>query len=518
MNIDINVWDLLAKGIIGVLIAVFLPKQIFLCVREIILFSVTALVNTWKTVVFLSVVFFCFYYLFPYELIKSLYIVIALLSISVVSIIITFSKVYKRLSQKNSLVVYGCFSTRDKEYLVVDIDAESINEVVQKLCNEFNSTHFVFREHILRLQFITLPKFLPLILGYKGTKNLFEKLVQTRQISSLHFIRNVSDEQLMSSINFNIENFANAELLKDIQPLLNRISNEKRLSAKEVADISLGLFVLLFSQIFLDIILIDKQYKDAQIILDNSNNLLNDLKDGLLKKQIETTDASHFFNVWESYIDRYRAIMLFEQNELLGAVTYLIGSIKKNPYYPYFSYNTFKDNYVKRYGVELSYSIQDFSDSLEINNSNDFNKVRQRLIENTISPDMPYNHTLLLEIIEKDENGKTSKYIEQELFKIENNDAAIMLIKAEVIKYLPDGSEKINSIYSGRIDNVVQLLEEVVEKDNSFSVIHSKIGALLMNKAVLNANENEMKIAMEKWTRGMHFLTELGFNVNEKSS
>jgi|GEM_PF-2872217 hypothetical protein len=515
MNIDSNILKDLFKGILGILIAVFLPKQIFICIREVILFCFRSLINSW--IVAISVTIFCIgiYYWLPYQFLLKEFIIVSFLIILLACSLTELFKLHKHLSKKGSIVIYGCFSTRDKEYLLIDVDAEGINEILKEECKYLKANHFVFKKGILNLEFISLPKFIPLLLGYRGSKKFFENFINKgKHVVSLHFIRNISDQQLVTSLNYNIEYFANGQFLKQVDTLIDKISNEKNLGQREVASINLKFLVLIFSQSFLDYVIDNGQHSDAQVIVEESDQLLNDLKATFTRNQIEISEADDFFNIWKSYINRHRAIVLLEQNELRGAATYLISAIKLNPYYPYFNYHTFKDNYTKRYGIELSYSIEKMSKILDTNTDNDFDKVRNKIREGIISIDADFNHNLLLQIIAKDQKGINYNHIEQELLKLENDNIATMLIKAEVLKYLPDGSEKINEAYSGRLDGVIELLKEIALRDSSFSVIHSKIGSLLMNKLMLNPDESKMKEAMDLWVNGMHFLTELGFSIH----
>ncbi|MBL7719407.1 MAG: hypothetical protein JNL72_11265 [Flavipsychrobacter sp.] len=519
MNFNVDIWGDIVKGIIGIVIAVFLPKRVFLCIRELLRYFFYATVRQWRIAVVAVFGGVGFYYWFPYELITRVYVTGIFCTTLAICFLVELRRFYINLAGEGALIIYGCFSSRDNDYLVVDIDAESINDILQKQCENLSLSNSAFRAKLPALKFVVLPQFLPLLFGYRGTKKFISKFIlSNKHISSLYFVRNISDQKLTTLLAFRQENFANPELMREIQNLLNSISKDNKFGVNGVAEISLKLYALVFSQIFLDVLLVNKQYGNVQTMLDESSRLLADVKDLFSVNQAETPGAIQFFNIWKSYIERYRAILLLDQGEFRGAVNYIISSISLNPYYPYFNYDSFRDNYIRRYGIELSYSIQEAADELKEPKDVDFDTARDDISKNIVSKDAEFSYKILLEIIHRDEKKLTHRQVETELIRISHADSATKLAAAEVLKHLPDGSEKVNEIYLGRIDKAVEFLESIVNQDKGFSLMHAKIGALLLMKALQNGSDEDMLVAAERWTLGMHFLTELGLNSKSATS
>lgn len=506
----------IGKGLIGIIIVVFLPKQIFISIREFIVFGLKSIVKFWKINCFLALLSIFVYYkttsLGKTNILHFVFISATL--ILLVSVIFSFVSIYLKLNKQNSLMIYGCYSSKEKEYLFLDLDAELVNDRLIKECEQLNNKLFVLRSNILSLDFLEFPKFIPIILGYRGTIRLFEKFIANkRHISSLYFIRDVSDQKILTNLNYDQTNFVNPELMSLLISLQNKISNEK-IDIKEIAIINLKLNVLIFGQSCLDYFVHSKDYKNSNTIIEDTERILLEINEQIERNITnELKEFKDFFNIWSSNIDRYKAIVLLEQDELKGAISYIISSIKLNPYYPYSNYQTFKTNFSKRYGIELSYSIEKMSKDIELGDENDFEEIRRQLSNSIVSKDAEFNTKIIQEIISKDIKKSSLAYLENELKTLDSSNPAILLLKSDIIKYLPDGTEKVNEIYFGRIDETVSILNEINKFDNKFPIINAKIGSLMMIKAFHNENEKDIENAIKIWSEGIHFLTELGFKT-----
>lgn len=512
----IDIFKDLGKGLIGILIAVFLPKQIFISVREFIIFGFKSIIKHWKfnSVLVLISILINFKTIIFDKFEKLLIIVFVFIFIYIFSIIINLISFYLKLTTNNSLIVYGCYSSKDKEYLFLDLDAELINDRIIKECEILKKKIFILNTKFINLAFIEFPKFIPILFGYRGTTKIFDRFILNKKhISSLYYIRDISDQKIITKLNYSESNFFNGELNSILDSLQNRISNEN-IDIKEISIINLKLYVLVFGQSFLDIFLNAKNYQGANKILEDSEKILLEINEQINKNVVvEIKEFKDFFNYWSSYIDRYKAIILIEQDELKGAITYILNSIKLNPYYPYNNYETFKINFSKRYGLELSYSIEEVSNDMEIENINDFEKIREQISNSIVAKYAEFNSKILLEIIKRDDKQNSLEYLEKELKKLDDNNSAILLLKSDILKYLPDDTKKINKIYYGRIDESILNLNKILALDNNFPIIKAKIGSLMMIKSFCNGNEEDIENGIKILTEGMHFLTELGFKT-----
>lgn len=504
-------WKYLWPAFAASIITIFLPKRLLLCTRELFLYIFNTILNSWKAVTILVVLTTLIYIPISNLLPLKLYLISSSLLIIFIVTSQRLRQTQKKVFRENTLFVFGCFSTYENEYLMIDIDAESINNTLKKKCHYFTSKNFVFNKKLLELEFIPIPKFLPLLLGYNGTKKLFNSYIQqNKHISSIYFIRNINDQLVEPFINYQASNFANIELLNDVQIILNKLNKaEGNRKVNDVIEINISIYILIFSQTLLDSFNQKEELSTVQYILDDSKKNLEHLKNQFKVKNIDIPEVANFFNVWQSYLDRYSSTLLIQQKDYRGAIAYLVSSIELNPYYPYFDYETFKENYTKRYSLELSKSFIDDNESIVKNKD-----IRKKISENILCIDIEFSYEVILRILQDDPTGLLAKYTEEKFENIHSDNSAIKLAKAEVTKYLPDDSEKINEIYSGRIDSVIILLEEILTLDKRFPIIQTKIGALLMNKSIITGDERDIEKAMKTWASGMHFLTQLGFTIN----
>ena len=512
---NVNIAEILktfSNEIIGIsvagIVAVFLPKKAFIFLKEFVLFGARAILKHWK----LNIV--TLYFIIDGSLaFNSQMIITLLLILFPISVIADFYSISMKLNTKASLIVYGCFSTKDKEYLITDLDAENINENLLQKIKEIKERHFIFQSNKLDLNFIEIPKFLPLLLGYKGIKKLFEKYLNNgKQISSLFFI-NTNEKQLIPKLNYNPKNFAaGTEEFSCITSLLKQLSNNRAFTLQEVAEITFNIYILIFSQVLLNIFINNKDFSSANSVIEDNEKLLLELNQQIKITNInEISEFVIFNNFWKSHLYRYRAILLLEQGQFIGSAEYIIKAIQLNPYYPYANYEIFKVNFIKRYSLELTYSVEDKTNELGVENPNNLNMLRAKIQESISFKEIELNSEILLNIIKKDQQNIAIKFIENQLTNLNSENPAILLIKADVCKYLPDNSPKINQIYYGRIDEAVSYLNKIIELDNNFTFIKTKIGALLINKSLHTKNVEEIEAAIKTYSEGKHFLTEVGF-------
>jgi hypothetical protein len=504
------------KAIVGLLIVVFLPKQIFIAFREFVLFGFKSVVKYWIVNFLTSVLIAILYFkTVLFNGIDFVYLIIALISlIFICSTFFHLISIYLKLNKNNSLVIYGSYSSKEKEYLFLDLDAELLNDRLKRESEQLNRNSFVLKSNIINLTFIELPKFTPIILGYRGTIRLFEKFVLKRKhLSSLYFLRDVSDQKILTNIVEEPSNFINGDLPPNLIALQNKISNEK-IDIKEIAVINLKLYVLVFGQTYLDSFLVTKDYNTVKDILDDTEKLLLEIKEQIEQNvNSEIKEFTEFNTFWKSNILRYRAILLIEQDELRGAISYTINAIKLNPYYPYSNYETFKINFTKRYGVELSYSIESKFKEMEVEGETDFDAIRARITNTIVARDSEFNTKLLLEVIRKDTKQQHLKFLEEELKTLDSTNIAVLLLKSDVLKILPDETEKVQEVYLGRIEEIVSTLYEILALDGSFALVKTKVGSLHMSRGFHTDDEVEVEKGLKIWTEGMHFLTELGFKT-----
>ena len=114
---------------------------------------------------------------------------------------------------------------------------------------------------------------------------------------------------------------------------------------------------------------------------------------------------------------------MIEQKEYFGAIRHLFNAIKLKPFYPYLSYEEFKEEYMLKNASELSNTIVQVRESLrksdeKINIKCDDEKLELAGKENygrRKYPEMPLFQEIITEIVKRANSERLNKLIEKKL-------------------------------------------------------------------------------------------------------
>lgn len=171
-------------GLATFLLSVFLPKHFVTLIRELIKFLFTSLIKYWYlTLLIAGLIFFVNFktdhtYLGQFTSFKFILTVIFSVTI-IVSTFALFRELFKKYEPIN-IALYGCFSVKENEYLTIDIESESINEIIENVSEKITSTFFSYRTKLIKTNSIILPKFIPILLGNRGLNKLIKKRVSAK--------------------------------------------------------------------------------------------------------------------------------------------------------------------------------------------------------------------------------------------------------------------------------------------------------------------------------------------------
>lgn len=510
--------DQIITVLVTLISAVFLPKNLVAFFRELSKFIFTSFFKYWYLTLLIIGLFLIFNFKTDYiyfgQFTSYKFILTLIISISIIT---TFFALWKELFKKYepiNIALYGCFSVKEKEFLTIDIDSENLNERIKKVTEKVNSNFFSYRNNIIKINNIIIPKFIPIILGHNGLNSFIKKrVVEKNHFATLHFIRKFNEQNISVILNYNKDDLTNSNPLEYAERLINRLSADNDLNSSKTIELCVKIYLLLFGQILNDLIFDDKDLSKVHYILDDTEKLIADIKDDTLnlseKHKIEVSD---FLNYWTSYVYRYKAILLLEQKQYIGSVKHIVKSIKLNPYLPYDSYVSLKQDFTKKYGIDLAPAMKETYEMFETKfdlKANDL--IIEELKKQVQYTEAPFNYEIILDILQNDNTNEIGNLLISEFDKLDKSNPFILLTRNEVTKFIKKGTEKFNGIYVDRFDECINILRESVKLDNEFPLLYSKLGMMLMMKGMHFKNDKLIEDGIQEFKKGIHFINELGF-------
>jgi Txe/YoeB family toxin of Txe-Axe toxin-antitoxin module len=521
-------------GIATFIVSVFLPKHFVTLIREIIKFTFISFIKYWyATLSIIALIFWINYYtdcIYLDQFYSKTFIISIgiseLLIVPTISLLIILFQKYKPIN----IAFYGSYSVKENEYLTIDIDSENLNERIEKLTLKISSSFYSFKNNFIKTNIINLPKFIPIILGARGLNKFILKRIQSnKHLASIHFIRDINKQSLSVVINFDKKTLIHSSSSDNFDLLIQSLSLDTNIHNSKIVDITIKIYMLFFGQSMMDILIDFKQFSEVHYILDDMENQLKQIENDVIDiPEKHKNSVKRFIDFWKGYVERYRGIVFAEQGETTAAVQHIIKSLDLSPYYPYEDYETLKQDYTKKYAINLTPKMNEILDEIkdmefdEINLDKNYVEENEK-VTNNLEQQVDYkfatfNHEFLREIILRDESEKTINALLNGFAKLDKSNPFILLSIAEVIRFVKKGNEKVNAIYVNRFDETINLLKEVLKLDNEFPLIHTKIGSLMAMKGMHFNNEQMVEEGMKEWEKGMHYMTQLGFNTKPNPS
>jgi tetratricopeptide (TPR) repeat protein len=267
-------------------------------------------------------------------------------------------------------------------------------------------------------------------------------------------------------------------------------------------------------QSLLQFLYLDKQYQSIHYILDDSEKLISNITAEL--HTLSTEKSKYLFNYldfWSGYIERYRAVTLIAQKQYSGAIQHIFKSFQLNPYFPYSNYPSLKQDYTKKYGIDIIPGLNDVGEILDnkFDSSSNLN-VSNQLKSQIEYDDIEFLYELVKDIISEAKSEDLNRIIISELQKLDKTNPFNFLSYAEVIKFIKKGDSMFQQIYIERIDESVSMLRSAIELDRDFPLIYTKIGVLLFIKGAHYQNDNFINEGMLEYKKGIHFMERLGIH------
>lgn len=414
--------------------------------------------------------------------------------------------------------VYETFLVDSMDEVYVNTNTEVLNDVILDVYNRIGSKLFSHSAPFIFFRLERTPKFYYYLKGKSIGRYILKQIEKQNRLATLYFLIEKETQQVTPVLNFDRTILTNTQLVDTATGILNTITSDKSLSKRDVIEITTKIYFLLFSQIANHVLLDSKEYAKVHYILDESDSLLNQIKDDISLKGIANNNGiSELLIFWKSYIERYRSTVFIQQKEYLGALKHLFNSIRLNPHFPYKDYISLKQDYTKKYALELLPELDITSSEMKLEtNSEENNRIAEALAKQVEYFDIAFSYYMIREITDGDSSAEMMNAIKKELQTLSNTSPFISLTKCEILKYIPKGDKMFNALYVDRIPECQKLLQEVLDADNDFPLIHTKLGTLLMIKGVVYDNMQLIDEGMEEWKKGMHFFSKVGIDIKRK--
>lgn len=393
-------------GVAAFLTVVFLPKNLVAFIRELTKFIFTSVIKYWYLTLIISGLLFYFNFKTDYTYLGQFnsykFILTVILSVSTLaSAVALWKELFKKYEPIN-VALYGCFSVKENEYLTIDIDSENLNEKIEKVTETVTSTLFSYRTNLIKTNNIIIPKFIPILLGLNGLNTFIKKRVATKKhLATLHFIRDIDKQNVSVIINHDRDDLTNTNPLVNAERLINSLSADNNLNSSKTIELSVKIYLLLFGQSLTDLMLDVKELSNVHYILDDAEKLITNIRNDVANfSEAHKNEVEDFLNFWTSYVERYKAVLLLEQKQFTGAVKHIVKSIKLNPYFPYDSYASLKQDFTKKYGIALASTLNETNKILEANiDEKANNKVKAELMKQVQYAETTFNYEIIKGIL-----------------------------------------------------------------------------------------------------------------------
>jgi tetratricopeptide (TPR) repeat protein len=412
----------------------------------------------------------------------------------------------------------------DKEYIDTDFDSDRIEEKQQKFISSRAQKNGVTGVYVFPAT-LRMPRLFYLINNVKKVK---EKLRTYLGPEKYVAILVTTKDKGGGRIEFDVvyENFFMHDgHLSNFWNNFNAVILEEPQSEDYIFEVS-KIFSAQITQSILDMATGMGNFVACHVIIDDClevfeksfnkiSAILGDEKDQSLQA---------FKSDMIANMEVYRASTYMNQKEYLAAVRHHFRAIKANPYFPFQKYGEFRDAYNRKYIASILVKAEAVEEAFDDADENQ-NPERERFNPEGRSiyqefPFAQFHEERLLEVIREVKSTEINSAILTELQKDFAPTPISLIIKGELLKYLPKGTLKHEQMYIDRIPEVIALFEKALEMDPDFVLLHGRIGTLILIQALYTVEtkrESLYKKAAKKLELGREIYTRFGFEIGSKS-
>jgi len=511
-------------------INLFAPIRILKFLKEFIVYAVVSIFRFWRTFILILLLIEGIYY-YQYGFLHGwfFFLLIVLLPVLVTSFFAVKQDFTK--SKKQDRFVAGeleCLYIIDNDYFEKNIITDTVNEENKRRINLAKENLPPFTQNIAEYKQLIYPKFYYYLVSPQKLNDSLQKKVDSNQFQTiLHISINAKSSKIDVKFYSKANMIMYAKRIHELAEIIGGIEIKDRDIPRFINDIE-DLFQSIVAHGFLDSIINAGLYSDAHTLLDENQQVfyksLKKIKEYSLPESGKLIDRISVF--WECEIERYRGVVYAISKNYHSAIKHIFKAIKLNPYYPHDDYESWKPECLSRYATSFGDSLAAVAEDLK--NSLDPKILKGEHVENSEIKAAQFNAasqtnypTILsyVDIITEIISAANSKSINQEILGYIDSEICISpiqeFIKGDIIKFIPIRGEKVNKVYVGRFDSVIEYFESILEIDPDFPLIHNKMGAILLLKYGTPKNQNSelFKKAMFHLEKGLEILTKYGYKI-----
>ncbi len=416
------------------------------------------------------------------------------------------------VGNSNTVAFYRNFLITENDEVITGVESDLINHRLTLLAERIASMLFSHSTPFIKFKVCEVPKY------YDLSGREVNKYIDLQgDLTSLHFFKNQKNGSIIPVINFDRSIITNTALVDRAANLFSSMSVDVSISNDNLYFCCVKIYMLLFGQMVNDELINNKRYSQVHYILDHSEVLINEIIKDLQEVESRKTEYIRgFLKDWQGYIERYRAIVFIEQGEFEGAIKHIFNSIALNPFFPYPDYQTLKQDYTKKYVVDMIPIMNEMNKLMELDPNFDANlKIAEELNKHISFFDVTYNYSIVREILQRKNSNEIVEFVTAEMEKLDNSEPFILLTKCEIMKVIPKGTERIDALFVEQFEDCIKLLKEMTILDPDFPLINTKLGTLMMMKGIHFDNQSEIEGGVEEYKKGMHIYSKLGLNIKK---
>ncbi len=407
-------------------------------------------------------------------------------------------KYINKHSKTSSINFYGLYSNEKEGFTKTNNDKLLDENILKSIDKEefFNIENLYLPNHIL--YFFEKEEIIKLYEN-KNKNNVFSLLIYKED--NIYKIVNFLNDEALTSPYHTKKHF---DLIKNT---FNEILNLNSINKEEVISDLLLMYQQEFLRMLSYDLLYDKVYdykKIYELYNLSTNNVLTILYK--YKRLISNSDLIKKIDLlldMEQSISKHTlALINISSQDYNSAIKNLIACLQLTPYFPYDNYEEFIKDFKAYYHVSLKKSLEKLKSKPEysyiLEKDEDFkledNLYTDKLSSNYLEINPPY--LMIKELISEDKlNNETYILIENRFNEILELNNIFKFYFADIIKYLPKGTGKINDMYLDRVDESKALLENFMKLDSNMNdIISQKLIALYLFKQTYEEKEYHKEI------------------------
>jgi tetratricopeptide (TPR) repeat protein len=204
------------------------------------------------------------------------------------------------------------------------------------------------------------------------------------------------------------------------------------------------------------------------------------------------------------------------QKNFPGAIRYIFKAISLNPFFPYNNLIEYRQAFNKKFSASISQRVSELN--IEDHKMTKELKEKYMALAEELSNRQEYARTPSFEeIIMEIRKRANSTLIDQEIeLKLSENfcDGIVCpMIRGELLRYFPKGTDMHEAIYIERIPEVLDEFEKILKLDPNFILMHTRIGTLMMVEAAYKKDAGQAELGMKRYLQGIDAYISLGMHM-----